>query len=241
MCKSVAQGGQRCANHTRGPYLAAFHHIARRYDIDFQDLKNLEATALDYAGTPEGQIQIAKDIAETPFSLGVVQATLKSALRQGNIRIQSTKEGNALFASLARSSQLKAKTELSWDEVADQVPVYADDDGIHHAAIFLAYASEENLEPNGEAELVFALREIPLEQISQPRLVGQENPRVSEAIRGYTEKADVPPVVLIHRSGVYHLADGNHRLSAAKHAGKNTIMAFVAESPITDPLPQSDL
>lgn len=241
MCKSTAQGGQRCASHTRDPYTRAFHHIAQRHDIDFQDLKTLEATALDYAGTSEGQVQIAKDLAETPFSLGVVHATLKSALRLGNIRIQSTQEGNALFASLARATNPKpvqpklesTKVELSWDEVIEQVPAYANDEGIYYATIVLAHATNENPEPDGEGELLFTLQEIPLDQISQPLLVGQDNPRVAEAMNGYSNKTKVPPVILVHRCETYYIADGNHRISGAKYSGKTTIMAFVAESPLT--------
>jgi hypothetical protein len=44
----------------------------------------------------------------------------------------------------------------------------------------------------------------------------------------------VPPLVLVHRHGVYQVADGHHRAAGAKAAGAASVPAYVAYSPHED-------
>lgn len=51
-------------------------------------------------------------------------------------------------------------------------------------------------------------------------------------MEGYKNHPDkMPPLVLVHRHGIYHVADGHHRAEAAYKAGLDEVPAYVAHSP----------
>jgi hypothetical protein len=55
---------------------------------------------------------------------------------------------------------------------------------------------------------------------------------VKYAAEGYSKNPDqVPPLVLVHRHGIYQVADGHHRAEGAKLANQRTVRAYVAYSP----------
>jgi 8-oxo-dGTP diphosphatase len=60
--------------------------------------------------------------------------------------------------------------------------------------------------------------------------------RVRRARQGYEGQRpeNVPPLILVHRHGVYNVADGHHRAKAAFQAGK-PVRAYVAYSPHDEP------
>lgn len=109
MCKSHAQGGQRCAAHTRGPYQRTDMTDPRWDDV-----------ARNYASTPEGQTALTAAAASASRSGQFeVEARLRNALMRG----QSLRDTNA---TLARTAKLDAAgsptsgddTVLSWDDAS---------------------------------------------------------------------------------------------------------------------------
>ena len=75
MCQSIAEGGRRCAAHTRPKYLEARDHALNNSDPDYSlthgpswsgfsptVIAKLMDASLDYASTPSGNVDILKDI-----------------------------------------------------------------------------------------------------------------------------------------------------------------------------------
>jgi hypothetical protein len=137
---------------------------------------------------------------------------------------------------------------LSWDSVGERHPkLYGDPDvhgeeadgadgeGIGWAANQLAHSrpSDPDAENHGSWDLEFHAESVDPKHIDYFRHDPHDR-RVSEAWRGYTKDArQVPPLVLVHRHGVYQVADGHHRAQAAAKAGKR-VRAYVAYSPYPD-------
>lgn len=128
------------------------------------------------------------------------------------------------------------------DEHADAVR------GLAHGTAKDRYAEMSN---HTEHDLVYDHRNVPLNSIrhnSDPY-----NPRTDKARRGYaasptqpgsfglaqmnktTQEHHVPPVLLVQRGGGYEVADGHHRVTAARQtAGATHINAVVTKSPLKD-------
>ena len=65
--------------------------------------------------------------------------------------------------------------------------------------------------------------------------------RVQRAMEGYRDSpSSVPPVLLVKRAGTYEIADGHHRVSAARRLRKDRISAWVVHSPHDKPWPGVD-
>ena len=65
--------------------------------------------------------------------------------------------------------------------------------------------------------------------------------RTKSAVRGYQNNpASVPPVLLVQRAGGYEIADGHHRIAAARSIGKKSLPAWVVHSPLSEPHPGFD-
>lgn len=141
------------------------------------------------------------------------------------------------------------KGPVDWDTVGAIYPhLYGDPEvhgeaaegsdgwGIGDAANHLAHDRAED--PGAESTSVHDLgfhphKEVPTEHIDYVRHPPSD-PRVAHAIQGYKTNPDkVPPLVLVHRHGVYHVADGHHRAAAAAYARVNP-RALVAFSPHPD-------
>lgn len=142
---------------------------------------------------------------------------------------------------------------LSWDEIGQRHPsLYgdpeyhgeaadgADGEGIGWAAAHLAFNRAED--PDDDESDVHALAFHP--ELVHPKHIdyarhGGGDSRVSHAREGYEDDPkQVPPLVLVHRHGVYQVADGHHRAEGASAAGKK-VRAYVAYSPHADE-PYSD-
>jgi hypothetical protein len=134
---------------------------------------------------------------------------------------------------------------LSWDDIGDLWPhVYGDSEihgdaaqdadgpGIGDAANYLAHETPQNpdAENNTVHDLEFHRKMIHPKNIDfSPS--GQNDPRVKRAREGYqNNENEMPPLVLVHRHGVYQVADGHHRAEAAKGLNK-PVRAYVAYSP----------
>lgn len=139
---------------------------------------------------------------------------------------------------------------LSWDAIGDLHPsIYgdpevhgeaaegADGNGIGWAASHLAFdrpGHGEDYRDEGSWDLDFHLQDVPVNQIDYARAHKSDH-RVQRARQGYRETPDLmPPPVLVHRHGVFQVADGHHRGEAASLEGLETIPAYVAQSPYED-------
>ena len=61
MCKSISEGGMRCAAHTRPGYLSAMKPLALGATHDKGQKALLEVAAVAYASTPNGVKQVRED------------------------------------------------------------------------------------------------------------------------------------------------------------------------------------
>ena len=139
-----------------------------------------------------------------------------------------------------------------WDDVVAQHPEMEDHgDAVHmlaHGTSDDRYAEMSN---HSEHDLVYDHRNVPLNSIRHNP--DPYNPRTDEARRGYaqsprqssvgglsemnktTQQHGVPPVLLVQRGGKYEVADGHHRVTAARQtAGATHINAVVTKSPLKD-------
>ena len=67
------------------------------------------------------------------------------------------------------------------------------------------------------------------------------DPRVRHAQEGYrTSPSSVPPILVVKRAGGYDIADGHHRIRAARNLGRDNLPAWVVHSPLEDPHPGFD-
>jgi 8-oxo-dGTP pyrophosphatase MutT (NUDIX family) len=141
------------------------------------------------------------------------------------------------------------KSPVDWDTVGRIYPhLYGDPEvhgeasgggdgqGIGGAVNHLAHdrPDDPGAESSSEHELEFhPLKSVPTEHIDYVRHPPSDS-RVRYAIEGYQSNPDkVPPLVLVHRHGVYHVADGHHRAAAAAYARVEP-RALVAYSPHPD-------
>jgi 8-oxo-dGTP pyrophosphatase MutT (NUDIX family) len=141
------------------------------------------------------------------------------------------------------------KPPVDWDTVGSVYPhLYGDPDvhgeaaegsdgwNIGDAANHLAHdrADDPGAEGSSVHDLEFhPYKAVPTHHIDYVRHPPSD-PRVRHAIEGYRSNPDsVPPLVLVHRHGVYHVADGHHRAAAAANVGVHP-RALVAFSPHPD-------
>lgn len=139
---------------------------------------------------------------------------------------------------------------LSWEEVGNRHPsLYgerelhgerangSDGEGIGSAANELAYDRPDDPGAEGSTvdDLTFHRETVDPRHIDYARN-GKHgyDQRVENAYEGYkTDPSSVPPLVLVHRHGMYQVADGHHRAEAAARAGEK-VRAYVAYSPFPD-------
>lgn len=157
------------------------------------------------------------------------------------------------FRPVGAQHTAKDGRTLSWDEVGGYYPhLYGDpevhgeaaddaDSGIGSAANELAHdrAEDPGAEGSSVHDLAFHTETVHPKHIDYARH-GASDPRVSHALEGYRSNPEqVPPLVLVHRHGVFQVADGHHRAEAAHIAGV-PVRAFIAHSPHPDePFPAS--
>jgi hypothetical protein len=134
---------------------------------------------------------------------------------------------------------------LVWDAIGERHPsLYgdpevhgedadgADGEGIGWAANQLAHSRPDDPDAgnHGSYDLLFHEEHVDPKHIDYFRN-GSGDHRVRHAREGYEERpSKVPPLVLVHRHGVYQVADGHHRAEGAALAGKK-VRAYVAYSP----------
>jgi hypothetical protein len=131
---------------------------------------------------------------------------------------------------------------ISWDEIGERYPgLYgdpevhgeaaegADGEGVGWAANHLANdrPDDPDAENSGSWDLAFHHERVDPANIDYARH-GRHDPRVRHAMEGYVHGRphSVPPLILVHRHGVYQVADGHHRAEGGFHAGTK-VDAFV--------------
>lgn len=145
------------------------------------------------------------------------------------------------------ASRKEAAHGFSWDEIGARHPhIYGDPEvhgeaaagadgwGIGDAANHLAHSRPDDPDAEGHSvhDLTFHLQHVDPYTIDHKRHGGENDGRVRYAAEGYRTNPDqVPPLVLVHRHGVFQVADGHHRAEGAKAAGMKTVPAYVAKSP----------
>lgn len=128
--------------------------------------------------------------------------------------------------------------QFHWDEIADRHPAYARDEGIHWAAGLWAHATAQD--PDAERvmdEPTYRRQYVPIKKINyvEPERGDFRVDRARYGKWGTGEK--MPPVVLVSRAGRYEVADGHHRIAAARLEGRTHVPAYVADSPHSTPYP----
>jgi hypothetical protein len=169
--------------------------------------------------------------------------------RGSRMRVNKVHDDHVEAEMLPHEGQQKqAARGLSWDEIGDRHPhVYGDADihgedadgadgpGIGDAANYIAHERPGHLDAEDSSvhDLEFHEKTVHPKHIDfSPS--GADDYRVQQARQGYQEHPDkMPPLVLVHRHGVYQVADGHHRAEAAASLN-HPVKAYVAHSPYPD-------
>jgi 2'-5' RNA ligase/8-oxo-dGTP pyrophosphatase MutT (NUDIX family) len=129
----------------------------------------------------------------------------------------------------------------TWEEIGDRYPrVYGEDsgdsEGIGWAASHLyhdrpGHSQDDSTGEESADDMEFHPRTVDPARIDYMRSEPGD-PRVTRARRGYESQQPekVPPLILVHRNGVFMPADGHHRAEGAARARK-PVRAYVAYSP----------
>jgi hypothetical protein len=139
-----------------------------------------------------------------------------------------------------------------WGDVTSAHPEMEEHaDAVRSLAYGTAADPYTEMSNHTEHDLVYDHRNVPLGSIRHNP--DHDNPRTSQAARGYaqsprqegvgrlaamnkaTQQHPVPPVLLVQRGGGYEVADGHHRVTAARQTpGATHINAVVTKSPLKD-------
>jgi hypothetical protein len=189
-----------------------------------------------YRATASGQ-KVGEIIRETCYGLKFFENSLL---------VEPPADPTAFFLGvdtrgLDRTAAKTAAHAYSWDEIGQMHPhVYGegggDSWGIGDAANHIAHDREEDPEAEGSdvSEMKFHFKRVKPSEIDHQRQERGDY-RVQHAEQGYRQSPEqVPPLVLVHRHGVYQVADGHHRAAGAKAAGAASVPAYVAYSPHED-------
>lgn len=122
MCKSMAEGGQRCAAHTRPAALSAMATIGNEGPAR---LTPLEQKALaEYAATPSGgedtRQRLTDALAENNFD---AVAAYTTALRQGQVMNEAQKDFEAKLKAASKAAQ--EKRDAGWTLYEDGTGTFA--------------------------------------------------------------------------------------------------------------------
>lgn len=164
MCKSIAEGGLRCASHTRPAYVAALA-AARTGPLEAASQLALAEAAQAYAATPTGFKAAARDVETLRTEDKVVAAAvIDEAMSRGRADYLNAKEATRLI----EQEQLRAEV-TNW---ARAVPVHPaaleeyksllardlglDDDGLELALAAQRFASAHDPAPLDPGDIAAA-------------------------------------------------------------------------------------
>lgn len=170
------------------------------------------------------------------------------------------REEGGHYAAMAVTAAYDWETDegpFTWEEIARRHPrVYGDDDDhepgmgegggediadaaaeLYHDRPSHPYSQTTGeLHPYYNDEMQFHPRTVDVNRIDYMREEASD-PRVSRARRGFQDhrqRDKIPPLILVHRHGVYQVADGHHRANGAEQAHWPSVRAYVAYSPHED-------
>lgn len=115
MCKSLEEGGRRCAAHTRPVYDTAVKAVVQAGDrVSVDAWEALETAATDYAATPEGETTLQAH-AESAKRNGKfeAEALLRAALVKGRLRRQACEQVEQQIAEAAARATKEKITKAS--------------------------------------------------------------------------------------------------------------------------------
>lgn len=114
MCKSIAEGGMRCAAHTRPAYAAKLAELRSVTEITQEDHAAFTEAARAYAATPTGSKAVAADIEALADSNPDLSEALRAAATQGAQDYRDAKEAVKNLEQEATRAEV-----ISW---ANEVP-----------------------------------------------------------------------------------------------------------------------
>lgn len=110
MCRSIADGGLRCAAHTRPGYLAAMKPLTLGESLTTAQKSLLEVAATAYASTPNGVKQVREDAVKyASLRKPVITAILRRAVTEGEDNYKIARE-----ASVHVEGELLRKEVTQW-------------------------------------------------------------------------------------------------------------------------------
>jgi hypothetical protein len=95
MCQSAADGGKRCAPHTREAYQQAFRAVLK-YSRKPRDVEALSKVAVEYAMSDQGYRAISRDLEKFEERLELA-GTLRSALKKADVFKEAKTDADALI------------------------------------------------------------------------------------------------------------------------------------------------
>lgn len=120
---------------------------------------------------------------------------------------------------------------LTWDDITTEVINYRGSEDIDWAAHTLSHGTDDDPDAErGPGYVDYHAQVVPVSKIRSVPIETSDY-RVQSALKGYHDKVNMPPPVLVERSGGYEVADGHHRIAALRHLGTEHVAAYVTVSP----------
>lgn len=129
-----------------------------------------------------------------------------------------------------------------WDQVSAEYPF---DPSVHELASWMTHSGGE-AEPEqslSQPETSYRRMRVALGNIANylgPDAAAAKDPQVKAALQAFALGMNVPPAILVHRAGVFDVANGSAQIMAAGLMGMPEVDAYVSESPHATSLDVSD-
>lgn len=165
MCKSRADGGQRCATHTRPEYLKTLAPAEQDRELTFEEKILLGAASISYATTIKGAKAILEDIAKfNELGKMEVAAILRIAMLEGQKQREQIKEAEML--------------------------IYCDREGYNLATILLVKSGQEGLNRweayqkvcEAAANMKEEIQKEIMEEVGVPQIIRQQRLFVADKV-----------------------------------------------------------
>lgn len=184
MCKSLAEGGQRCAAHTRPVYERSVTALVEAGDSPTLDmLETLEAAATEYASTSEGMERVTLDLARTEaHGKWDYAALLRAALTKGRLRAEANRE----TADEVRNEAARKAKEAASPDLPD---TYAD----RAQAAYQALDEYERLSEDARAATEAAGRAVPAGSCARCQHPGHDGSGCRKAVQVMSDLWDNCP------------------------------------------------
>lgn len=156
MCKSLAEGGMRCAAHTRPAYVRALAQVAANPASDTDSLEAFGHAARAYAATPTGYKAVLKEVEERTNAGQIELATLlEISARNGEMDYRASKDATRIIEQEQRRAEALnwarsvPDSPLAWDEYRKLVMQDLNVDANTFDALVMAEQSRLAAQPLG--------------------------------------------------------------------------------------------